>query len=96
MTPNTFLEIVLHQSPRTATQASVMIDDIPLPPTYIPPQSTIQDLDATVLYVIAGMTILTMIFGNLIIWNFVSIFKVLDDQNYITHLTFSTEHHIIV
>ena len=50
----------------------MMDSHIPLPPTYIPPEAAIQDLDATFLYVIAGMTILAMAFGNLIIWNFVS------------------------
>ena len=63
---------MLHQTVARPT-ASVMINDMPLPPTYIPPESTIQDLDATFFYVIGGMTILAMAFGNLIILNFVSI-----------------------
>ena len=64
---------MLHQTvARPTSTASVMINDMPLPPTYIPPESTIQDLDATFFYVIGGMTILAMAFGNLIILNFVS------------------------
>ena len=64
---------MLHQTvARPTSTASVMINDMPLPPTYIPPESTIQDLDATFFYVIGGMTILAMAFGNLIMLNFVS------------------------
>jgi len=71
-TPNTFLDIILRQSSKSPSSPFMMDSHIPLPPTYIPPEAAIQDLDATFLYVIAGMTILAMAFGNLIIWNFVS------------------------
>ena len=50
-----------------------MMDEIPLPPTYVPPEST-QAMDATFYYVVGGMTLLAAAFGNLIILNFVSLF----------------------
>lgn len=68
----------------------MMDSHIPLPPTYIPPEAAIQDLDATFLYVIAGMTILAMAFGNLIIWNFPPLLTLLGfRQRYITFWEFN-------
>jgi len=91
ITPNTFLEIVLHQTvARPTSTASVMINDMPLPPTYIPPESTIQDLDATFFYVIGGMTILAMAFGNLIILNFPTLMTLFGHgQRYMTFWEFN-------
>ena len=49
-----------------------MMDEMPLPPTYIPPEST-QAMDATFYYIVGGMTLLAAAFGNIIILNFVSL-----------------------
>ncbi len=72
MTANTFLNILLQQTSKDE-ESLTMMDEIPLPPTYVPPEST-QAMDATFYYVVGGMTLLAAAFGNLIILNFVSLF----------------------
>lgn len=66
MSPNTFLQF-LQSSFRSRKS---LMDEVPLPPTYLPPEST-QAMDATFYYVVGGMTLLAAAFGNIIILNFV-------------------------
>ena len=74
MSPYSFLEVFLHQSPalvkKSWTSPATADVEISLPPTYMPPEST-QVVDATFYYVIGGMTLMAAAFGNLIILNFV-------------------------
>ena len=78
MSPYSFLEVFLHQSPALVKKSWISpatgqssSDEISLPPTYMPPESTTTTMDATFYYVIGGMTLMAAAFGNLIILNFV-------------------------
>ena len=70
VTPNTFLNILLQTNSKEKSSLLTM-DEMPLPPTYIPPEST-QAMDATFYYIVGGMTLLAAAFGNIIVLNFVS------------------------
>ena len=59
------------QRDTTRDKNLLMMGEMPLPPTYIPPEST-QAMDATFYYIVGGMTLLAAAFGNIIILNFVS------------------------
>jgi len=77
VSPYSFLEVFLHQSPALVKKSWISpatgqssSDEISLPPTYMPPESTTTTMDATFYYVIGGMTLMAAAFGNLIILNF--------------------------
>ena len=70
VTPNTFLNILLQTNSKEKSSLLTM-DEMPLPPTYMPPESTPAQ-DATFYYIVGGMTLLMAAFGNFIVLNFVS------------------------
>ena len=72
VTPYSFYDIFLHQSSAKSIyrKVPIMDDAIPLPPTYLPPESAFV-MDATFAYVTMGVVVVTMAFGNMIILNYV-------------------------
>jgi hypothetical protein len=70
VTPNHYNLLDVLQSSSSSAE-NMMMDEIPLPPTYLPPET--QAMDATLYYVVAGMSMVAAAFGNLILVNFVSV-----------------------
>lgn len=54
-------------SPAVEDESSVMVDEVPLPPTYLPPEAVSPAMDATFYYVICTMSLVAAAFGNFIL-----------------------------